>query len=103
MVNDDGLSALQKDIFDKISKSDVSGLKILLSQVSGSVDFVDENGMTPLQHACYKGNVESVQMLLDQVGVDGFGFLVFRSSIVQFPMRFFLCIREQTQTPVNMA
>lgn len=67
MVNDDGLTDLQKDIFDKISKNDVSGLKFQLSQLSGTVDFVDENGMTPLQHACYKGNVESVQMLLDQV------------------------------------
>ncbi len=67
MVNDDGLTTVQKDIFDKISKSDVGGLKFLLSQLTGTVDFVDENGMTPLQHACYKGNVESVQMLLDQV------------------------------------
>lgn len=69
MVNDEGLTDLQKDIFDKISKNDVSGLKFLLSQLTGTVDFVDENGMTSLQHACYKGNVESVQMLLDQVGV----------------------------------
>lgn len=67
MVNDDGLTVLQKDIFDKITKNDVGGLKFLLSQLTGTVDFVDENGMTPLQHACYKGNVESVQMLLDQV------------------------------------
>lgn len=66
MIND-GLSALEKDIFDKISKNDAGGLKFLLSQLTGTtVDFVDENGMTPLQHACYKGNVECVQMLLDQ-------------------------------------
>lgn len=67
MVNEDELTALQKDIFDKIAKSDVNGLRFLLSQVTDTVDFVDENGMTPLQHACYKGNVEAVQMLLDQV------------------------------------
>lgn len=69
MVNDE-LSALEKDIFDKISKNDAGGLKFLLSQLTGTtVDFTDENGMTPLQHACYKGNVECVQMLLDQVSV----------------------------------
>lgn len=67
MVNDDGLTDIQKDIFDKITKNDVGGLKFLLSQLTSTVDFVDENGMTPLQHACYKGNVETVQMLLDQV------------------------------------
>lgn len=67
MVIDGGLTDIQKEIFDKISKSDAGGLKFLLSQLTGTVDFVDENGMTPLQHACYKGNVESVQMLLDQV------------------------------------
>lgn len=67
MVNDDGFNVLEKDIFDQITKNDVGGLKFSLSQLSGTVDFVDENGMTPLQHACYKGNVESVQMLLDQV------------------------------------
>lgn len=67
MINDEGLTVLQKNIFEKISKSDVGALKILLAQLNGTVDFVDENGMTPLQHASYKGNVESVQMLLDQV------------------------------------
>lgn len=67
MVNEDALTDLQKSIFDKISKNDAGILKLLLAQLIGTVDFVDENGMTPLQHACYKGNVESVQMLLDQV------------------------------------
>lgn len=59
-------SDIQSKIFDAISKNDVSQLKGLLAKQS-SVDFVDENGMTPIQHACYKGNKEAVRMLLDQV------------------------------------
>uniref|UniRef100_A0A182YKR0 Uncharacterized protein n=1 Tax=Anopheles stephensi TaxID=30069 RepID=A0A182YKR0_ANOST len=39
---------------------------ILGIQYKSCVDFVDENGMTPLQHAAYKGNKEAVQLLLDQ-------------------------------------
>lgn len=64
----EGLTDLQKEIFTKISQNEVSELKALLAQNKIKIDFVDENGMSPLQHACYKGNKEIVQMLLDQVG-----------------------------------
>ncbi|XP_059620017.1 ankyrin repeat and MYND domain-containing protein 2 [Phlebotomus argentipes] len=57
---------LEKDIFDRISKNEVTELKTLLLELKSGVDFVDENGMTPLQHACYKGNKEIVQMFLDR-------------------------------------
>lgn len=67
MVNKEELSALQLDIFDKITKNDVGGLKMNLAELKTTVDFVDENGMTPLQHSCYKMNKEAVQSLLDQV------------------------------------
>uniref|UniRef100_A0A1Q3F3H9 Putative mynd zn-finger and ankyrin repeat protein n=1 Tax=Culex tarsalis TaxID=7177 RepID=A0A1Q3F3H9_CULTA len=60
------LTADQQQIFDRISKNEVSELKLVLGQFKQSVDFVDENGMTPLQHAAYKGNKEAVQLLLDQ-------------------------------------
>lgn len=70
MVNSDGVSDLHKETFEAISKKDVGELKALLAQLQGTADFVDENGMTPLQHACYKGNTEFVQILLDQVMVD---------------------------------
>ncbi|XP_049297064.1 ankyrin repeat and MYND domain-containing protein 2 [Anopheles funestus] len=56
----------QQAIFDRIAKNENSELRLLLSQYKSSVDFVDENGMTPLQHAAYKGNKEAVQLLLDQ-------------------------------------
>lgn len=67
MVNAESLTDVQKNIFDTIPKGDVGELKTLLTQLQGTTDFVDENGMTPLQHACYKGNTELVQTLLDQV------------------------------------
>ncbi|XP_065094479.1 ankyrin repeat and MYND domain-containing protein 2 [Ochlerotatus camptorhynchus] len=60
------LSSEQKEIFDRISNNENSELKLVLSRFKQSVDFVDDNGMTPLQHAAYKGNKDAVQMLLDQ-------------------------------------
>lgn len=67
MGNADPLTDVQKSIIESIPKGDVGELKTLLTQLQGTADFVDENGMTPLQHACYKGNTELVQILLDQV------------------------------------
>lgn len=64
----ESLIAVQKQIFTKISNNEVFELKVLLTANKIKIDFVDENGMSPLQHACYKGNKEIVQMLLDQVG-----------------------------------
>ncbi|XP_052860168.1 ankyrin repeat and MYND domain-containing protein 2 [Anopheles cruzii] len=60
------VSEEQRAIFDRIAKNETSELRFLLAQCKTSVDFVDENGMTPLQHAAYKGNKETVQLLLDQ-------------------------------------
>ncbi|XP_076625194.1 ankyrin repeat and MYND domain-containing protein 2 [Colletes latitarsis] len=62
----ENLTDVQKKIFEKIIKNEVSELKTLLAANKVKMDFVDENGMSPLQHACYKGNKEIVQMLLDQ-------------------------------------
>jgi ankyrin repeat protein len=63
------LSETQKNVFVKITDNDVLSLKTLISQPEFNVEFVDENGMTPLQHAAYKGNKEIVQVLLDQVNI----------------------------------
>lgn len=59
---------VQKQIFEAIAQGDLGQLKSLLGTLSGNVDLTDEHGMTPLQHACYKGNKEAVRLLLDQVG-----------------------------------
>lgn len=60
------LSDDEKGIFDAIEKNNVTALKNLLVEKQ-NVNILDENSMTPLQHASYKGNKEMVQMLLDQV------------------------------------
>lgn len=67
MVHEKELTSVQKKIFDAIPKGELGELKTLLAQLQGTADFSDENGMTPLQHACYKGNTDLVQILLDQV------------------------------------
>lgn len=61
------LTDVQKKIIEKITANDVGGLKQLLAQLTTTVDYFDDTGMTPLQHACYKNNVEAVQCILDQV------------------------------------
>jgi ankyrin repeat protein len=67
MSNSESLLQLQKKIFNKISNNKTDELKALLAANKMKVDFIDANGMSPLQHACYKGNKEIVQMLLDHV------------------------------------
>lgn len=59
-------SDAEKKLFEAIEKNDVLLLKTLLTEIK-NVNIVDENSMTPLQHAAYKGNKEIVQLLLDQV------------------------------------
>ncbi|XP_022820074.1 ankyrin repeat and MYND domain-containing protein 2 [Spodoptera litura] len=56
----------EKTIFDAIAQNDLVEFKNILAQHKGTVDFFDENGMTALQHAAYKGNKDMVQLLLDR-------------------------------------
>ncbi|KAL0842349.1 hypothetical protein ABMA28_014471 [Loxostege sticticalis] len=56
----------EKTIFDAIAQGDLAEFKNILAQHKGGVDFFDENGMTALQHAAYKGNKDMVQLLLDR-------------------------------------
>lgn len=60
-------SPAEKTIFDAIAQNNLDDFKSILAQHKGSVDFNDENGMTALQHAAYKGNKDMVQLLLDRV------------------------------------
>ncbi|RZB45741.1 ankyrin repeat and MYND domain-containing protein 2 [Asbolus verrucosus] len=54
----------EKKIFAAIEAGDTVLLRTTLAD-QPNVNIVDENLMTPLQHAAYKGNKEMVQMLLD--------------------------------------
>lgn len=60
------LNDLQRDIFDSIGKADIPRLKQNLVGLKTSIDFYDDTGMTPLQHAAFKGNKEAVQLILDR-------------------------------------
>lgn len=55
-----------KKVFQAIDKNDVSLLKAALVNKQ-NVNILNENLITPLQHASYRGNKEMVQTLLDQV------------------------------------
>ncbi|XP_046390192.1 ankyrin repeat and MYND domain-containing protein 2 [Ischnura elegans] len=59
-------SNMEKALFEKLAAGDVEGVKNILLLNEIDINCVDENGMTPLQHVCYKGNKEYVQMLLDR-------------------------------------
>lgn len=69
----------KKNVFEAIDKNDVNTLKALLADKQ-DVNIFDENFMTPLQHAAYKGNKDMVQMLLDQVLLLRF-FLIFAFTL----------------------
>ena len=43
--------------------------KALLTGECGPVDVLDKNGMIPLQHAAYKGDVKACQLLIDHVSI----------------------------------
>ncbi|CRK92769.1 CLUMA_CG006293, isoform A [Clunio marinus] len=66
---DTEMSDTQNEIFKCISNGNIIELKSKLASHNGSIDFTDENGMTPLQHSAYKGSKEIVQLLLD-LGAD---------------------------------
>lgn len=63
-----------KEINEKISENNIAQVKKLLSNGGISIDTADEHGMSPLQHACYRGGHEIVQLLLDQVRLGCFSF-----------------------------
>ncbi|KAH8342341.1 hypothetical protein KR059_002151 [Drosophila kikkawai] len=62
------LDEVQRQLLDRLAKSDTSGFKQLLVGCR-NVNFVDDNGMSCLAHASFKGNREAVQLLLD-MGAD---------------------------------
>lgn len=97
------LTDVQKKIFEAITKNDVGELKTLLVQLQGTADFVDENGMTPLQHACYKGSTELVQVLLDQVrSIYTFASKRDNEFEVMHQANFIICCRELMSILVSM-
>uniref|UniRef100_A0A336MVB6 CSON001847 protein n=1 Tax=Culicoides sonorensis TaxID=179676 RepID=A0A336MVB6_CULSO len=60
------LTDLQKDILDAIAKKDLTRLKQNLVELKTSIDYYDDTGMTPLQHAAFKGDKLAVELILDR-------------------------------------
>lgn len=71
MVTAEDVHELTREIFKTIFVNDFDGLqKIYAERDDLSTDILDEHGMTPLQHASYKGNEEMVRWLLDRVSLE---------------------------------
>lgn len=54
---------------EKISNNDCSGLQEILKNYNIPIDAEDDNGMTLLHHAAFKGKKEICQLLLDLVRI----------------------------------
>jgi len=52
---------------EKIKENDYVGLQQVIKTHSLAIETEDENGMTLLQHACFKGKKDVTQLLLDLV------------------------------------
>ena len=52
---------------EKIKENDCVGLQQVIKTHSLAIETEDENGMTLLQHACFKGKKDVTQLLLDLV------------------------------------
>lgn len=57
----------QELVFKAIFVNDFDGLRKIYAERDLSTDILDEHGMTPLQHAAYKGNEQIVRWLLERV------------------------------------
>lgn len=70
MVPAEDVHEVTREIFKTIFVNDFDGLqKIYAKQNDLGTDILDEHGMTPLQHASYKGNEQMVRWLLDRVSI----------------------------------
>ncbi|XP_049585646.1 ankyrin repeat and MYND domain-containing protein 2a [Syngnathus scovelli] len=63
------LSPSEKELFDVISTGNVQEASRLLGCKDVRVNCLDENGMTPLMHAAYKGKADMCKLLL-RLGAD---------------------------------
>lgn len=54
------------DVFKAIFDNDFAWLQRIYDQHGLDTDILDKHGMTPLQHAAYKGNTEIVRWLLER-------------------------------------
>lgn len=67
MVSAKETNEMSQEVFKAIFVNDFDGLRKIYADHDLSADLLDEHGMTPLQHAAYKGNEQIVRWLLDRV------------------------------------
>jgi len=65
MSTDERASAEQL-LLEAVSKDSLQQVVHTVASKDVNVNCVDEHGMSPLQHACYKGNLEIAKFLLDR-------------------------------------
>lgn len=56
----------EKVLFKKVQDNNLEETRAILSQPDVRVDCLDDQGMTPLQHAAYRGNYDMCKLLLDR-------------------------------------
>lgn len=63
------INEMSREVFKTIFVNDFEGLQKIYAKHDLGTDILDDHGMTPLQHAAYKGNEQIVRWLLDRVSV----------------------------------
>lgn len=58
---------VETEVFKAVVNQDLSQLKLIFATRNVEPDLYDKEGMTPLQHACYKGNKDIVDFLIEKV------------------------------------
>lgn len=60
---------IESSVFACIQENNFDELKNLYSQYKLKADIFDSEGMTPLLHACYKGNQQMAEFLIEKVTI----------------------------------
>ncbi|XKL68525.1 hypothetical protein PGB90_004016 [Kerria lacca] len=63
---DEGENNVEVRVFKCISDNNFNELKKIFTLYKLKADLYDNDGMTPLQHACYKGNKEVMEFLIEK-------------------------------------
>lgn len=56
----------EKGLMNAITRSNFDEIQTIVRTSNLKLNFVDENGMTPLQNACYKGDLETCKFLIER-------------------------------------
>lgn len=59
------LTEQEKKLFEKIQENSYDDVKRILTDEKIRINCLDSHGMTPLQHAAYRGNYELCKLMLD--------------------------------------